>query len=145
MLMPDVNVLVYAHRADTVQHEKALAWLDELAAADAPFGVSTLVATGFVRVVTGKTVFASKPSTVAVGLDFIDELLSSDSSRLMTPGPEHWKIFSRLCLAARATGKLAADAQHAAVAIESGGTLVTADADFEQFKRHGLAWKHLTL
>lgn len=143
MLMPDVNVLVYAHRADTAQHLKALKWVDALARVDEPFGLSALVATGFVRVVTGKTVFGSDPTPLSEAVDFVDELMAAENCRWIAPGPEHWKIFSRLCLATRSTGKNAADAQHAAIALENGCTLATADGDFKRFAAEGLRWSHL--
>lgn len=143
MWMPDVNVLVYAHRADTVQHAAAHDWLESVANSDQPFALSALVAVGFVRVVTGKVVFSTKPSSMPAALDFVDELMSAAGCRWTAPGPDHWRIFSRLCSAGRATGKHAADAQHAAVAIENGCTLASADQDFTRFSAHGLRWKHL--
>ena len=50
------------------------------------------------------------------------------------------RLFERLCRESRATGKLVADAQHAAVAVEHGCTLVSTDADFSRFP--GLRWQH---
>ena len=49
-------------------------------------------------------------------------------------------VFERLCRDAEATGKLVADAQHAAIAIEHGCTLVSTDSDFDRFP--GLRWQH---
>jgi len=51
----------------------------------------------------------------------------------------------RLCRAASATGKLVADAQHAALAMSEGCTWVTRDGDFARFEPHGLRWRHLVL
>jgi predicted nucleic acid-binding protein len=50
-----------------------------------------------------------------------------------------------LACAADATGKLVADAQHAAVAIENGCTLASRDGDFARFEGAGLRWTHLVL
>lgn len=143
MLMPDVNILVYAYRVESEQHPAASAWLDALANGDAPFALSTGVATGFVRVVTGTSVFASKPSPMAAALEFVDELFAAESCRWVSPAAEHWRLFSRLCTATRSKGKTAADAVHAAVAIENGCTLASCDRDFERFAEHGLRWLHL--
>lgn len=137
MLMPDVNVLVYAHRRDTEQHRPAYEWLEALANGDAPFALSTAVATGFFRVVTNRSVFES-PSSTGEALDFVDELLASQNCRWVSAGPEHWRIFSRLCATTRATGKHAADAAHAATAIEHGCTLASVDGDFARFEKAGL-------
>ncbi len=143
MLMPDVNVLVYAHRVDAEQHDAALSWLDAVANGDAPFALSAAVATGFVRVVTNKTIFPARPSTVAEAIDFVDELHSADGCRWVSAGPEHWRVFSRLCAEARATGKHVADAVHAATAIEHGCTLASVDGDFARFQKLGLQWLSL--
>lgn len=51
MLLPDVNVLVYAHRADAPEHGRYADWLRRLATGSEPFGLSELGASGFVRVV----------------------------------------------------------------------------------------------
>jgi toxin-antitoxin system PIN domain toxin len=143
--MPDVNMLVYAHREDSTHHRRAFKWLDRLVLSDSPFAVSSLVAVGFVRVVTHTSVFPDRPSSLAIALEFVEELLSADGCRLLMPGPEHWKIFSRLCSSSGARGKHVADAQHAAIAIEWGCTLVTADSDFQRFDSHGLDWNHFEL
>lgn len=49
-------------------------------------------------------------------------------------------IFEKLCREARATGKMVADAQHAAIAVEHGCTMVSTDSDFNRFA--GLRWQH---
>jgi toxin-antitoxin system PIN domain toxin len=142
MLMPDVNLLVYAHRVEATQHERARAWLEALASGRRPFALSALVAVSFVRVVTGTRLF-KQPESLGVALDFVEELLSAPACRLLTPGLEHWQIVARLCLGARAIGAQVADAQHAALAIEHGCTWVTADDDFSRYEKHGLDWQHL--
>jgi hypothetical protein len=72
--------------------------------------------------------------------EFLDELVSRPNARVVGPGPEHLAIFERLCRQAQVSGKLIADAQHAAVAIENGCTMVSTDSDFDRFA--GLRWKH---
>ena len=52
MLMPDVNVLVYAHRGDEARHEAYARWLESDIDGAEPFALSVLVAVGFVRIVT---------------------------------------------------------------------------------------------
>jgi uncharacterized protein len=72
--------------------------------------------------------------------DFIGQLMMRPQARVVAPGPKHMQIFERLCRQTGATGKLAADAQHAAVAIEHGCTLATTDADFSRFPQ--VRWQH---
>lgn len=140
MLLPDVNVLIYAHRTDsTPEHARYAAWLTALANGIEPFALSTLAMVAFVRIVTNDRILrpATSPETAFA---FLHELTSRPNARVVSPGPNHMQVWQELCLAAGATGKLVADAQHAAVAIEHGCTFVTTDADFSRLE--GLRWLH---
>ncbi|MBL8919436.1 MAG: type II toxin-antitoxin system VapC family toxin [Myxococcaceae bacterium] len=139
MRVPDVNVLVLAHRADAPEHAAHAAALVRLVEADEPFGLSELVLSGFVRVVTNPRAFTS-PTLLDTALEFVSELVDQPNARLLRPGLEHFQIFERLLRESHATGKLVADAYHAALAIEHGCEWLTADADFQRFK--GLRTRH---
>jgi len=140
MLLPDVNVLIYAHREDSTDEHPAYArWITELATGDEPFALSTLTLVGLVRIVTNPRVF-QRLSTLDEVFSFLAELTARPNARVVGPGPRHLGIFEDLCRKARATGKLAADAQHAAVGVEHGCTFVTTDSDFDRFP--GLRWRH---
>ncbi|MDP9121849.1 MAG: type II toxin-antitoxin system VapC family toxin [Acidobacteriota bacterium] len=139
MLLPDVNVLVYAHRQDGPDHPLYRRWLEETAGSDAAFGMADLVLSGFLRIVTNPRVFAS-PTPVAVALSFAEELRALPNCVTVGPGPRHWSIFSRLCREGGAKGNLVPDAFLAALAIESGSEWVTADRGFARFP--GLRWRH---
>lgn len=144
MLMPDVNVLVYAHRVDERFHDGYRDWLERLVGGREPFALSVLVAIGFVRVVTNPRIYP-KPTPLPVALATVEELSGHPRCRLVVPGPDHWRTFAALSRAASVTGKLVADAQHAAVAVSAGCTWVTRDGDFARFAPHGLRWQHLVL
>lgn len=144
MLMPDVNVLVYAHRAEERAHAAYREWLERLVNGSEPFALSVLVAVAFVRVVTNGKIF-SPPTPLPVALATIEQLIHHPRCRLVAPREDHWSRFAGLCRATEATGKLAADAQHAAVAMAAGCTWVTRDADFSGFATEGLRWQHLVL
>lgn len=138
--MPDVNVLIYAHRRDAhAEHPAYAAWIEALANSPEPFALSVLSLAGLVRIVTNPRIFR-RPSTLDEAFAFVHELLARRNARVVAPGPQHIEIWERLCRSAGATGKLVADAQHAAVAIEHGCALVSTDSDFERFE--GLRWRH---
>ena len=140
MLLADVNVLIYAHREDAhAEHRRFGAWLVERATGPEPFALSVLALAAFVRVVTNPRIFR-RPSTLDEAFGFTGQLVRRPNARLVGPGPAHWQLVEDLCRAAGASGKLVADAQHAAVAIEHGCTLVTTDGDFARFP--GLRWLH---
>ena len=71
--VPDVNVLIYAHRAESPEHDAYARWLTDLVTADEPFGWSELAASGFVRIVTNPRAF-STATPLALALQFVDEI-----------------------------------------------------------------------
>ena len=144
MLMPDVNVLVYAHREDETWHEPYAGWLKRLVDGREPFSLSVLVAVGFIGIVTNPKIF-DEPTPLPVALAAIEQLSGHPRCRISLPGMDHLDEVARLCRATGARGKSVADAQHAALAIADGSTWVTRDTDFSSFEGHGLRWQHLVL
>ncbi len=144
MLMPDVNVLIYAHREDERCHEAYANWLKALVDGAEPFALSVLVAVGFIRIVTNRRIYQD-PTPLPVALAFVEQMTSHPRCRTAIPSELHLAEVARLCRAAFACGKLVADAQHAALAISEGCTWVTPDGDFGKFEPHGLRWQHLVL
>jgi toxin-antitoxin system PIN domain toxin len=139
LLAPDVNVLVYAHREELPEHAVCLAWLAQLVEADAAFGLSDLVLSGFLRVVSHPRVFKT-PTPLEQAMAFVSVLREQPNRVPLEPGPRHWEIFERLCRDSGAKGNLVADAYLAALAIEAGCEWVTTDRDYSRFK--GLRWRH---
>lgn len=139
MVLLDVNVLVYAHRQDAPHHLQYLSWLEDLINSDHAYGVSDLVLSGFLRVVTHPRVF-NPPSGMDKALAFVEELRNQSTCTIINPGPRHWEIFCRLCKTANIKGNLVPDAFLAALAIESGSEWVTADRDYHRFP--GLRVRH---
>jgi toxin-antitoxin system PIN domain toxin len=138
--MPDVNVLIYAHRADDPAHTLYRTWLEDRLNGNEPLALSVLVAVAFVRITTNRTVFAD-PTPLGAALGAVDAIADHPNCRVLAPGPRHLEIFGALCRASRATGKTVADAQHAALALEHGCEWVTRDQDFAKFA--DLRWQFL--
>jgi hypothetical protein len=139
LILPDVNVLVYAHREDVADHAAYRSWFEGVINGDEAYGISELVLSGFVRVVTHAKVF-NKPSPLADALAFADQLREPTNSVRVEPGMRHWDLFRRLCVEIGAKGNLIPDAYLAAMAIESGCEWITTDRDFSRFS--GLRWRH---
>lgn len=139
MILPDVNVLVYAYREDTPVHEGCRQWLEATINGDSAFGLSDLVLSGFLRIVTHPRIFVP-PSPPADAMRFVETLRSCPNRVAVTPGRNHWRIFRRLCDEAGARGNLVPDAFFAALAIEHGCEWITTDGDFARFR--GLRWRH---
>lgn len=132
-------MLVYAHRGGSPEHEQMGSWLEEAVNGDAPFGLSTLVLSGVLRIATHPRVFATPTSTEAA-IEFVEALRARPNCVEVVPGARHWEIFAGLCRATGATGNQVPDAYLAALAIESGSEWITTDRGFGRFK--GLRWRH---
>lgn len=139
--MPDVNILVYAHREESAEHERYANWLTRLCTGPEPFALSEAVLQGFIRVASNPKIF-DPPSSTADLFQFLEGILAQPGCTRIRPGPRHWAIFRKLCEDPRVRGNLVADAAHAALAIESGCVWVTADTDYARFAP-ALRWTHL--
>ena len=137
MILPDVNVLVYAFRSDMPQHAICRPWLSAVVSGDARFAMSPAVLTTLVRITTNPRVYRS-PSPISEALAFCDNLLDQPHCQTVQPGEQHWAIFRHLCVETDARGSIVADAWLAALAIESGCEWITFDRDYARFP--GLRW-----
>ena len=138
MTLCDVNMLLYAFRADVPDHERYRHWLLGVVGSDGAYAVSPQVLSAVVRIATHPRLFA-QPSTTDEALSFCDALLAPTTCAVLVPGPRHWGIFRRLCQQSGAKGNLVPDAYLAALALEHGCELVTTDRDFTRFP--GLRWR----
>lgn len=138
MILTDVNVLVYAYREDSADHRRFRRWLEDVIAQPHAFGVSELVLSGFVRVVTHPRIF-DPPAPLDHALQFCTALRNQPNAIPISPGARHWDIFTDLCARSKARGGLVADAFFAALAIESGCEWITTDRDYSRFP--GLRWR----
>lgn len=136
MFMPDVNVLVDAHREATEGHEAARSWLESALSGPEPVGVSDAVLAGTVRILTNRRIF-HPPTPTAQAIEQMSAVRAAAHD--VRPGRAWWSIFIGLCEAVGAKGPLISDVAHAATAIEAGATWVTFDRDFARFP--GLRWR----
>jgi uncharacterized protein len=139
VLLIDVNVLVYAHRSDAIDHARYRDWLETVLSGPSTYGLADLVLSGFLRVVTHPKVFR-EPSPLEKAMAFAREVRAHPNCVTIAPGERHWDIFGRLCAEAGAKGNLVADAYLAALAIESGSEWITTDRDYARFS--ALRWRH---
>ena len=138
MILPDVNVLIYAFREDSPEHEKCRLWLESVVRGEMAYGMSPQVLAAVVRVVTRPRIFVP-PTPLEEALAFANLLVDQPHCQVIQPGARHWGIFAGLCRRARASGNLVPDAWFAALAIESGCEWITTDRDYARFE--GLRWR----
>ena len=138
MILPDVNVLIYAFRSDAKDHRKYKAWLEDVVNSSAAYGIAPQVLGSVVRICTHVRIF-QRPSAVREVFDFCRALQEPPNATVLTPGDRHWGIFEDLCERSKATGNLVQDAWFAALALESGCEWITTDRDYARFP--GLKWR----
>ena len=137
MILADVNVLVYAHRQDLPQYDRFSVWFGEEVESGRSFALCDASLTGFLRIVTNGRIF-TEPTPLEEALRSIEELRERPGAVHVNPGARHWEIFTGLCSGVGARANDIPDAYLAALAIESGSELVTADRGFGRFP--GLRW-----
>ena len=119
MILPDVNVLIYAFRREAAHHHQYRQWLLDVIDDEPAFGLSDLVLSGVVRIITNPRIFRD-PTPVGLAFAFVERLLEQPNCVLVRPGARHWSIFRRVCAESGAKGPLIPDAFFAPLAIESG-------------------------
>ena len=139
MILPDVNILVYAHNQLAEDHPRYKAWVEGVLTGDEAFGISDLVLSGFLRIVTNPRIF-TPPSSITDALAFTQRIRDRPNCLPAVPGHRHWTIFTDLCRTVRARGNIVPDAYFAALAIESGSEWITTDGGYARFP--GLRWRH---
>ncbi|MEP6860414.1 MAG: TA system VapC family ribonuclease toxin [Deltaproteobacteria bacterium] len=139
MIVPDVNLLLYAEIAAFPQHADAHRWwLGQLGGAN-EVGFTPPAVFGFIRIATNPRVI-TPALTIDAALLRVETWLARPNARVLAPGPNHFDIAFRLLRAAGAAANLTTDVQLAAFAIENAATLCSNDRDFGRFA--GLAWSN---
>ena len=137
MIIPDVNVLLYAHVETFAEHAKARAWWEKLLNGRTEIGVASSVLFGFIRIATNRRLF-DPPMSVEAALSCVEAWLARPHVRFLPPGPRHLEIAFRLLKQLGTAGNLTTDVQLAALAIEYQAEIHTNDLDFGRFPQ--LRW-----
>jgi toxin-antitoxin system PIN domain toxin len=139
VILVDANLLVYAANPAAAEHERARAWLDAKLGGEARVGLPWESLLAFVRLFTNRRVFA-RPASLAAAWRTVEGWLSSELAFVPVATARHAEILGGL-LATRGLGSNdVPDAHLAALAIEHGLTLCSADAGFARFA--GLRWEN---
>jgi uncharacterized protein len=138
VILPDVNVLIYAFPRDLPQHAVCRPWLVAVVSGDARFGLSPLALSAVVRITTNPRAFR-RPSATQEAFGFCEDLLGQPHCQIVEPGDRHCNIFRNLCIETDTGGSRVTDAWFAALAIERGCERVTFDREYVRFP--GLKWQ----
>ncbi len=139
MIVPDLNLILYAYNDSSPYHQPASRWWGDLLRGPETVGIPWAVATGFVRLITGPHVMG-QPATTDLALDTVEEWFRLPHVSPLEPGREHLSLMRRALATTGAGGNLVNDAHVAALAIEHGAEVHSNDGDFGRFP--GLRWRN---
>lgn len=134
MILPDVNLLLYAYDQSSPFHPKAAAWCERTMSSPSPVILLPAVVFGFVRISTHPRIFTD-PLSVAEASAHVRSWLGRKQVRLHDMLNDDVETALALLEAAGTAGNLTTDAQIAAVALRLEAEVDTADLDFGRFAR----------
>jgi toxin-antitoxin system PIN domain toxin len=135
-VLVDANILLFAVDRESAFHEPARDWLTRQLNGTRRVGFPWPVLTAFLRISTNPRAAerALEPSTAWAR---VDDWLAAGPAWIPTPGSRHAEILGGLVAKYRVRGNLIADAHLAALALEHGLTICSADTDFARFTEAG--------
>lgn len=133
MILPDVNLLVYAFNRSAPDHARAARWWENVVNSGTVTGICWPVFLGFIRLLTGRHVVTS-PYPAAELFAIVDQWWARPNVRFLTPTPVTYRIFKELMVTHSLSSSASTDALIAAHALEHGGKLATNDTDFLRFR-----------
>ncbi len=139
MIIPDLNLLVYAHNAADQRHAAAREWWETCLNGHEPVGMAWATLLGFVRLTTHRQVLVS-PLPVATATGVVEEWLDQPIVRVLVPGRDHARHCFGFLKKLGVAGNLTTDAHLAALALEYQAELHSTDTDFARFP--GLRWRN---
>ncbi|MBN1959384.1 MAG: type II toxin-antitoxin system VapC family toxin [Deltaproteobacteria bacterium] len=139
MIIPDINLLIYAYNADAPLHSKACLWWEELINLSSPIAIPWVVSCGFIRLMT-HTAVLQFPMFPAEAVGIVASWYERRHVQVINPGPRHLAILGSLFTDTKVAGNLTTDTHLAAIAIEYQCEIHSNDYDFSRFK--GLRWSN---
>jgi toxin-antitoxin system PIN domain toxin len=139
VIVIDANLLIYSYDRDSAHHKKSRFWLEEVLSGVEAVGLPWQSVSAFLRVITNRRLSGMRVS-LQQAVQVVDEWLQQPNVQILVPADEHWSVLRQMILEGQASGPLVSDAEIAAITIEHGAVLHTADRDFARFP--GLRWKN---
>lgn len=137
MIVPDVNLLLYAHVSAFPEHARARRWWEGVLSGEEQVGLALPALFGFLRIATHPRIL--QPAlAVPAALAIVEGWLARPQVQLVQPGPRHLELAFGLLRGLGTTANLTTDVQLAALAIEHQAQLHSNDGDFGRFPQ--LRW-----
>ena len=132
MILIDANILIYAVDADSTHHARARRWLEETLSSDTAVALPWVVILAFLRITTRSGILRN-PLPAQEAIDYVGSWLRQPFVAALGPGENHWAVLRSLLKSSGLAGNLTSDAHLAALALEHGCTIASADNDFRRF------------
>jgi uncharacterized protein len=132
MIIPDANLLIYAHDEAAPLHAKARAWWESALGGVEPVGLVWVVVLAFTRLLTHPTI-SQNPLSVAEVREMVERWMGCPSVRLLGLSDQALPRFFDLLETAGGGGNLSTDALIALHAMEHSATVFSNDRDFDRF------------
>ncbi len=137
MIIPDVNLLLYAYDTSAPEHARASAWWQECLSGTESIGLLAVVAFGFIRISTHHRVYRH-PLTAREAVGLVRSWRERTCVDWLEMQPNHCEACLRLIEQQGVAGNLVTDLQIAAMTIAHHAVLHSNDTDFLRFD--GLRW-----
>ncbi len=137
MILPDINLLIYAYNSDAPDHDSARLWWEACLSESRTVGLPWVVILGYLRLMTGRNVLI-EPLLPEEALRHIRSWLERPNTEILNPGLRHLDLLDSLTTQAGTAGRLTTDIHLAALALEYQAELHSNDSDFSRFS--GLRW-----
>lgn len=132
MILVDANLLIYAVDRTSPAHERAAAWLEDQLNGSTRVGIPWESLTAFARIVTHPRVM-TKPFSASSAWAVVRAWLEAPVVWTPTATERHAEVLGGLIERHRVTGNLVSDAHLAAIALQHGLEICSADTDFARF------------
>lgn len=132
MIIVDANVLIFAVDKDSPSHGRAHSWVEQAFSADEIVGLPWNVLLAFIRIATRAGILR-QPLGIEAALGCVQAWLEQPVARIVTPTPAHFGVLAALLRDVGTAGNLTTDAHLAALAVEHGARICSADRDFLRF------------
>jgi len=137
VIVLDANLLLYAYNSRAPNHAQARHWVEEVFSGTEAVGLPWQTVSAFLRIITNRQLIGERLSMEEAAA-VVEEWAAMPVVHLLAPGVRHWAFFRRMLVEGKVSGPMTTDAQLAALTMENGGVLYTADRDFARFP--GLKW-----
>lgn len=137
MILPDVNLLLYAEIEAYPEHGRARRWWEDLLNGERQVGLALVCIFGFLRIGTNRRVFTN-PLPIQDAIERVQRWVDRPNVTVLVPGSRHLELAFGLLRQLGTGGNLTTDVQIAALAMEVQGEVHSSDRDFARFE--GLKW-----